>query len=148
MTAMSLERLVTFLREQPWAVAASVAADGGPQAAVIGVVVSDDGELFFDTRATSRKFTNLTRDPRIALVLGWDDARTVQYEGRADRPAGEPLARLKARYFDRFPDGRDREGWPDIAYFRVLPTWIRYSDFSTDPPTIVEFGVRDLPARG
>ena len=43
---------------------------------------------------------------------------------------------LVAAYFAKFPDGIDREAWPDIAYFRVRPTWVRFSDFTVDPPAI------------
>ena len=46
---MKLKELVEFARNQKWAVEASVAASGAPQAAVIGVAVSDSLELVFDT---------------------------------------------------------------------------------------------------
>ncbi len=121
-------------------VEASVHADGAPQAAVIGVaaeIVDGDLELVFDTSNTSRKHANLVRDGRIALVA-WHDATTIQLEGRADQPAGDDLARAKATYLAAFPDGKEREAWPDIAYWRVRATWIRTSDFSTTPPTITE----------
>ena len=38
----------------------------------------------------------------MALVIGWDDGRTVQYEGICDEPAGNELEQLKALYFERF----------------------------------------------
>jgi hypothetical protein len=85
----------------------------------------------------------LRRDPRIALVM-WDGACTVQYEGVADEPVGDELAALKRVYFARFPDGRERERSPDIAYFRVRPTWVRYSDFAGPEPTIEEIDPRRL----
>lgn len=133
------------MRRQRLAVQASVAAAGGPQAAVVGVVVNDELEVFFDTLSTSRKYANLRRDPRAALVLGWDleEGCTLQLEGVADEPGGTELARLKQLYFAAFPDGVARQAWPDIAYLRVRPTFIRFSDFRTTPPTIVEF---DAPA--
>jgi hypothetical protein len=31
--------------------------------------------------------------------------------------------------------------WPEIVYFIVRPTWIRYSDFDQDPPLIREFSL-------
>ncbi len=136
---MTRTDLLTFLRAQPWAVAASVNPEAEPQAAVIGVAVTDQLELVFDTVGTSRKAANLRTNPRIALVLGWDDGQTVQYEGVADEPTGDELQRLKRLYLQRFPDGREREVLPDIAYFRVSPTWIRYSDFRPTTPTIVVF---------
>lgn len=137
---MELAELVAFMRRSKLAVQASLSEHTGPQAAVIGFVISDRGELFFDTSNLSRKYRNLVRDPRIALVVGWDE-RTVQYEGIADQPTGESLARWKELYFASFPDGRERERWPDIAYFRVRPTWARYSDFTVPDPLQVEFAL-------
>lgn len=136
---MTPAELVSFIGAQPWAVEASVDASGSPQAAVIGVAVTDDLELIFDTVNTTRKCANLRRDPRVALVIGWDDARTVQYEGIADEPTSEELEmRLLPIYLARFPDGEVRRSWPDITYFRVRPRWIRYSDFSGETPRVVE----------
>lgn len=126
---MTRAELLSFLRAQKWAVQASAAPGGRPQAAVIGVAITDALELVFDTLVTSRKARNLRASPSIALVLGWDDGQTVQFEGIADEPSGAELQRLKLVYFNRFPDGYDREKDPDITYFRVTPTWLRYSDF-------------------
>ena len=135
---MNRAELSAFVRRHKYAVEASVAEGGAPQAAVVGIVATDELEVFFDTLTTSRKAANLRRDPRIAFVIGWDEEQTVQVEGVADEPAGPDLARLKAIYFDRFPDGRERERQPDIAYFRVRPRWARYSDFRTPDVKIVE----------
>jgi nitroimidazol reductase NimA-like FMN-containing flavoprotein (pyridoxamine 5'-phosphate oxidase superfamily) len=121
--------LLAFLRRHRLCVQASVSSAGAPQAAVIGYGVSDDLEVVFDTLGTSRKMANLRRDPRIALVVGWDEEQTVQLEGVADEPKGAELERLKAVYFDAYPDGPERQTWIGITYVRVRPTWIRYSDF-------------------
>jgi hypothetical protein len=72
--------------------------------------------------------------------------RTVQYEGVADEPAGAELELLKQRYFSRFPDGPSRLAWPGLIYLRARPTWIRYSDFSVNPPQIQEFDAGRLRA--
>ena len=77
----------------------------------------------------------------MALVIGgWNesDPRTVQYEGIADVPRGPELDTLKQLYFAAFPDGPTRLSWPGIAYMRVKPTWVRYSDFRTEPPVVTE----------
>ncbi len=133
---MELPDLVAFARSTKWAVQASVATDGRPQAAVIGVAVTDRLELVFDTMGDTRKAENLRRDPRIALVLGWDDGQTLQIDGVADEPTGPELADLKKVYFARFPDGPEREAWPGIAYFRVRPRWVRHSDFRGPSPVV------------
>jgi hypothetical protein len=143
---MELAELVSFMRRHRLAVEASLSAQTGPQAAVVGFAVSDAAEVFFDTLSSTRKCQNLRQDPRIALVVGWDEECTVQYEGVADEPRGAELARLKELYFSVFPDGREREHWSGIAYFRVRPCWARYSDFTGALPSLSE--LRFAPPRG
>ena len=138
---MDDESLVVFLRSQHWAVEATVSSAVQPQAAIIGYAVTDQLELVFDTLATSRKAANLRANPRIALVIGgWHagSEQTLQYEGVADFPAGAELARLKEEYFKTFPDGPSRESWAGITYVRVRPTWLRFSDYTVEPPHIFE----------
>jgi len=86
----------------------------------------------------TRKHRNLRLDPRIALVIGWDEALTVQIEGIASFPEGAELERVRAIYFAAYPDGRDRLAWDGITHVLVRPTWIRVSDFAVDPPRIFE----------
>lgn len=139
---MTRADVLAFVRQYSMGVQASVSLSAAPQAAVVGFVVTDEFELFFDTLGSSRKAANLRRNPAIAFVIGGPGAgeeRTVQYEGVADEPAGPELDRLKERYFAKFPDGRERLKWPGIAYFRVGPRWVRFSDFTVVPPQIVEF---------
>lgn len=114
-----------------------MAAQGAPQAAVVGYAVSDGLELIFDTLASTRKAQNLRRDPRIAVVV-WAGEQTLQLEGVADEPTGEDLLRLKRIYLAAFPDGVERESWPGISYVRVRPNWARFSDFGAGG-SIVEF---------
>lgn len=141
---MTRGELLRFLRAQPWAVEASVNQQGHPEAAVIGVAVTEKLELVFDTLSGSRKAANLRATPRIALVVGWDDGQTAQIEGVVDEPTGDELQQLKSVYLQRFPDGHQRAGLAGIAYFRVSPMWIRYSDFRTTPPTLTVFNAEGL----
>ena len=97
--------------------------------------------------ATTRKAENIARDPRVAFVIGGTltgEEQTVQYEGIADRLAGAELSRFQKTYLEVFPDGRDRLAWPGLIYIRVKPRWLRYSDYRTDPPMILEFDARQL----
>jgi pyridoxine/pyridoxamine 5'-phosphate oxidase len=130
--------ILGLIRRYRLAVVSTVATDGAPQGAVVGFAISDTLEIVFDTLASTRKHQNLKRDPRAALVIGWDDELTFQIDGRADFPTGEELLRMQACYFTLHPDGRDRLSWPGITYVRVRPTLIRMSDFKQDPPRIIE----------
>lgn len=145
--------LVEFMRANPLATVATVSAGGAPEAALVGVAVSERLELVFDTLDTSRKFLNVKQEARIAVVfgaarayvIGKHDERSVQYEGMADIPNGEELTRVQEEiYFRQFPDGRSRMKWAHIAYVRVTPEWIRYSDYNVSPPQIVELRGEEL----
>ncbi|TQK45328.1 general stress protein 26 [Streptomyces sp. SLBN-118] len=138
---MNRDELLWFLRKYKLAVQSTVTPDCAPQSAVVGYAVNDDLEIVFDTVETTRKWLNLRADPRIALVIGWDDAITAQIEGVADFPTGAELERIQACYFTAYPDGRDRLSWPGITHVRVRPTWVRYSDFTQDPPLIEELTI-------
>ncbi len=134
---MGRDDLVAFVRQHRLAVVATAAVDGRPSAALVGIAVSDDFELVFDTDEATHKAANLRANPKVALVVGWEGERTLQIDGLADEPTGSERERLRQVYFDAFPDGRDRLTWPGIAYVRVTPTRARYSDLNTRPPTLV-----------
>lgn len=143
---MTRDALLEFMRSEKYAVQTSVAASGAPQAAVVGIAVSDSFEIVFDTLASSRKAINLRANPAVAFVIGGTrdgDERTVQYEGTADEPSGMELDRLLALYYARFPDGPQRRSWPGLIYVRVKPTLIRYSDFGEQPPEILQFNFNE-----
>jgi general stress protein 26 len=145
------QELLAFMQTQSLAVQTSVSPSGAPQAAVVGIAVSDAFEVFFDTLDTTRKVRNLRANAKIAFViggLGVGDERTVQYEGVADEPRDGELERLQQVYFRQFPDGRARQKWPGLIYVRARATWIRYSDFNRTPPLIAEFTPAELRDSG
>ena len=148
---MDRDGLLRFMRGHRYVVQASVTPGAAPQAAIVGIAVTDRFEVIFDAIETSRKVQNLRVNRRAAFVIGgWTvgDERTAQVEGIADEPRGTELDRVKTAYFSTFPDGTDRQRWPGITYFRVAPTWLRYSDYSVSPPLIVELSAADLVQLG
>jgi pyridoxamine 5'-phosphate oxidase-like protein len=140
--SMTKAALVDFLRLHRYGVEASHADNGPPEAALVGFVVNERLELFFDSFDSTRKVANLRRDPRIAFVIGGyalGDERTVQYEGEVDVPMGAELERFKSDYFAVHPDGLRRSRLSGITYFRVRPRWIRYTNFNMAPAQVVVF---------
>ena len=121
--------------------------EGGPQSAVVGIAVSDDFEIVFDTLENSRKAQSLREKPEISFVfadLTGKDERTVQCEGLVDAPTGADLNRLIDLYLEVFPDGRARQKWPGLIYVTTKPTWLRYCDYNQNPPQIIEFDREEL----
>jgi hypothetical protein len=136
---MNPSDLYTFIAAKPYAVISTTAANGAPQSALIGIAVTPDLEIIFDTLNTSRKYANLLASSSCSLVIGWDDEKTLQYEGTAFLPSDSALSRYQELYFARWPECRAHEEWPDIAFVVVRPTWVRYSDFSQQSAIIKTF---------
>jgi hypothetical protein len=130
--------LYSFMAKCRYGVVSSVATNGTAQSALLGIAVSPQLEIIFDTLRSSRKYRNLTERPVRSFVVGWSGEQTVQYEGIASKPTGAELKRCQEMYFATWPDAPARMSWPGIAYFVVRPTWIRYSCFDQNPPLIEE----------
>ena len=139
---MERNELLAYLLSNRLGIVGTIAPSGEPQGALVGYAVTPDLEIIFDTLQTTRKYRNMTANPRVSFTVGNTagngDERTVQYEGVADEPKGEELAAepkgeelaaLKRVYFEAWPDGPIRESWDGITWFRVKPKWIRFSDF-------------------
>jgi pyridoxine/pyridoxamine 5'-phosphate oxidase len=135
---MTLEEVFDIARRRRHLVVSTVNESGTPEAALMGFALTQANEIVFDTLSTSRKAVNLANTPAVALVVGWESDISLQIEGIARRPVSDDLASAKAAYFRKWPDGRARENWPNIAYVVVQPKWIRYSDYS-GAPVVEEF---------
>jgi len=134
---MTKADIYRFISKQKLGVLGTLSSSG-PQAALVGIAVTPELEIIFDTVSTSRKFHNLMLNPRCSFVVGWEDEVTVQYEGQAGQPKGVALASYQQAYFAQWPECRSHLSWPGISYFVVRPYWIRYSDFEQNPPSIEE----------
>ena len=113
------------------AVVSTLSKDNKPEAALVGFAISKDLEIVFDTVKTSRKYRNLSQNPLVAVVIGWDNETTMQYEGIATELTDADAEYYKEIYFEAYPDGRERaKTWLHIVHFKITPKWIRYSDFN------------------
>jgi hypothetical protein len=135
---MKRSDLVSLLRTQKIGVVSTIAADGSPRSAVVGVAITDDLEIVFDTLESTRKAENLRRDARVAMVIGMDDW-TFQSEGLADEPRGVELEALKQCYYAAYPDGPARLSWQGLIYVRVRLHSARLTDYR-DEGKITELG--------
>jgi len=138
MPLITRQSILEFIQQHRYAVLATVSPAHAPEAALVGFAVAEDFTIIFDAIKTTRKCQNLLHNPRIAFVIGWQDDRTLQYEGTADMPEGRELDETKRIYCSRWPEAPARDIWPGHIYVRVKPRWIRFSSY-TLPYQIEEF---------
>ena len=135
---MDKANIHAFMARCRYGVVSSIANDGSPQSALVGIAVTPELEIIFDTLRSSRKYRNLIARPACSFVVGWNGEQSVQYEGNAVEPQGAEMERIREAYFAVWPDGRARLAWQGLTHFVVKPRWLRYSDFDQSPPQIVE----------
>lgn len=135
---MDKPALHAFMIRARYGVVSSLSADGTPQSALVGVAITPELEIIFDTVSTSRKYVNLKKHSSCSIVLWWNGEQTVQLDGVAMEPEGLERERYREAYFAAWPDGRDRLSWPEITHLVVRPQWIRCCDYDQSPPMIEE----------
>jgi len=136
---MDQAALYSALAKNRYGVVSSIANGATPQSALVGIAVTSELEIIFDTLVSSRKYQNLIARPQCSFVIGLAGEQTVQFEGEAFEPRGADLTRYREAYFAVWPDGRARLNWPGIVHLVVRPRWIRFCDYEQDPPFIEEF---------
>jgi hypothetical protein len=136
---MTTAELYQFLSRETLGVLGSLSSSGKPQSALVGIAVTPDLEIIFDTVSSTRKFKNLTSNSNCSLVIGWKGEITVQIEGKAHQPDESALACYREIYFATWPECRSHLSWKGITHFVVRPDWIRYSNFEQNPPLLQEF---------
>lgn len=124
-----------FLRVCGSGVVASVADDGAPQAAYVGLTALDDGTVVFDAAMGSRKVGNIAHRPRVAIAVTGADM-TVQLEGSARITRDEERRRLGEEYCRRFPGSRALDA--GFAVLAVSVDWVRVYDAGVHPPHVTE----------
>lgn len=137
-----LQTIQAFLKANKLMTISTIEADSGrPQSALVSFAELPSLEILFQTVEYSRKYRNLNGNQAVALVIGWDleNYRTLQYEGVAEQiPADE--AEQYHRYFldKESPASEIILKNPRARFFRVKPTWLRYSDYSCGNAQFIE----------
>ena|SRR2546429_8691246 len=135
---MDKQQILDFIKKHDLMVISSANEKSEPEAAVVGFGENDTFELIFGTSNLSRKYKNLVSNSKVAVVIGWDEGKTVQYEGLARELVGEECEAFKKIYFAKNPDAKKYENEPDEVYFKIAPRWLRYTDLTQDPWELVE----------
>ena len=136
---MTIRDVCNFMATCRLAVLGTMGPQNRPQSSLVGIAVTQNAEIIFDTLKDSRKYGNLLVRPDCSFAMGWSGEQTVQFEGTAAELTGSDLQVYQELYFAVWPECRAHLSWPGITYFVVRPHWIRYSDFDQKPSLIREF---------
>lgn len=103
---------------------ATAGEDGAPHAALMLFVSDDDFSVFFGTCKRFKKYANLKRDARIALVVpsGGEDPETlIEMEGVAEEMPEEKTAEYRQRLMTETGSEFFIKDEPDLVIFKITP---------------------------
>jgi len=132
------QKILDFLKTQKHMVIATE-SNSIPEAALVGFCEFDNLNLMFGTATTSRKFQNIQNNSRVAIVFGFSEGITVQYEGIVSIMIGNEIAEDKKKYFEKQPQAKKYESDPNQVYLKIIPIWVRYTNVTQDPQEVFEF---------
>ena len=136
---MKKDEVLAFLKQRKHAVISTCGKNDQPEAALIGFGETDNFELIFGTYTTSRKYQNLKENNKVAFVISDEEEFiTVQYEGVAQEIFGDELEKYVSIYHKKVPGATKYRSLPNQSYWKVQPTWMRYSDLSNEDNEIIE----------
>jgi general stress protein 26 len=117
-----------------------------PESALVAFTHDDELRLYFQTGRHTRKAANLARNPFVALVISHTVGSepypniTVQYQGKARQlKSRKDLEACKQRFVAKqSPTTEKFFNDPSAIFFVIEPIWIGCSDYSADPPQVIE----------
>jgi general stress protein 26 len=136
------DRILNFLHSHPMATIATVdEKTSKPESALIAFAELDNLEIIFETFVDTRKYNNLRKNNHVALVVGWDTEHhiTLQYEGIAKPITGTDIDIYRNIFLAKdTPCTEEFLLDPRVRLFRVSPTWMALSDYTTGKPVVTE----------
>lgn len=134
--------LIDFVRDVGTAVVATNSGTGYPESAYVNVAITDSARIVLGTNAASRKFENISSDPRVSMVVMRGGQDEVQLEGEArvleDSEAAAAGETLEAQH----PGATNTHDPASLRIVEVGVRWALHTDVSQSPPVRKELSLR------
>jgi general stress protein 26 len=132
-------KILEFLKSQPLGVVSTVRSGEFPQAALVGITETEGLDLIFGTSKLSRKYSNLKSNPQVAVVIvNSEQKATLQYEGVAEELQGDEQVTAREIHIAKHPGSKRHLQDPQEVFFKIVPRWMRYSNYGSAPHEIFE----------
>jgi general stress protein 26 len=135
--------VLDFLAKERVCSLAVILSDGSPHSAAVHYShQAEPLKIFIQTSNTTTKaqpFLNgETGKASVAVGFSEQDWLTLQMRGTI-RTISDPkeLDEVYSIHYKKHPDAEQYKG-PNTVFLEFTPTWWRYTDFNTEPETIIE----------
>lgn len=124
--------LIDFVRRTGAGVIASNSGTGHPESAYVLLAADDQGRVILGTNAQSRKFVNISSDPRVSLVLVAGGQHAVQLEGEVEVLEGTRAPAAAQVLSAQHPGATDTHDPENLRILGVTVRWASHTDASRD----------------
>lgn len=134
---------VSFLEKNRIAVFTALRKDGSPHSAALHYsYINEPFEFYFSTDKGSRKCEALLdgKSVKASVIIGFSEEEwlTLQMDGDVIAIIDQDeLARVQTIHYAKHPNSAKYKDDPGTIFLKFIPTWYRYTDFNTNPMTIV-----------
>jgi len=132
--------VLAFVKKNSFCVLSTATLSGKPESAVMSYTTKDDFTILISTETTTRKYPNILANPQASVVIGGlNSDPSAQLDGQIKVLQGPSADEAKTIILSVHPDMAAYVNTPNTKFLAFTPVWLRYSDFSQNPPEIVEF---------
>lgn len=129
--------IAAFLRTRKLCVISTVNDGNQPQSALVAFSEREDLSIVIGTFNDTRKFENLSLNPRVSIVVASDET-SVQIEGVAMMAKGDEINACKELHLAKNPASKKYANDPRQQFFIITPTWMRFTDYAANPHVVEE----------
>lgn len=136
-------KILGFLTKHRVCSLTTLLPDGSPHAAALHYSHKDSPlTLFFSTENTSKKCQALLggKSTKASVVVGFSEEEWITFQMDGEVKAilePEELKEAKTIHYPKHPDSKQYENAPETLFLSFMPHWWRYTDYNTDPPSIL-----------
>ena len=136
-------RIIDFLTKHRVCALTTLLPDGSPHSAALHYSHTENPlALYFSTENTSRKCQGLLQGQTVtgSLVIGFSEEEwiTLQMDGEVKAISNsEELKNIHEIHYTKHPNSEKYKNEPETIFLTFVPSWWRYTDYNTDPVTIL-----------
>lgn len=137
------KKIVDFLTKHRVGSLTVLLPDGQPHAAALHYSHKEAPlSVYFSTENTSRKAQGLLKGEatKAAVVIGFSEEEwiTLQMDGEVEAILdNNELVGAQALHYAKHPSSAKYKDDPATIFLKFTPRWWRYTDYNTDPATIL-----------
>jgi len=140
--------IIDFLNAHRKAVFAILDKNGLPTTSLMLYAIDDELNVYFGTRRSYGKYTDIARQPVISLSVieeAIDPLKVVDIRGTAIEVPDEECGTTCNFFKSKNPAKYYIEGTPDFVMFKIIPNFIRFADATSGKLTVNDLTLSSVP---